>query len=358
MRASTIWFWGLLAFACVCIGCIFVCRPIIESDLRNRANEALSGSALREAWQATFAGRDATLIGQSQPPGQSKSDEESTAVTIVGKVFGVRSVVGVTYPPSESSQATASFFVAKEGEGARFGGIFPDEATRNRALRSVRESGLGLGKIIDTSAVNPDLDPSSYDPSWMNFALALVRERLRYISEGSVSVARGYITLGGVVTSVAERERIGREVIQILPVSLFLVNKLRVEGATAEGGSSQEQAALDALAQQMSRDGSAALFDPGGSTVKPSASGYLDRLAEYLRRHPQVQIELGVHTEDRGDAEGAARLTKAQAVALQGCLVDRRVAAARIVPKGYGASERVTGDAAPGARRRITLKVQ
>ena len=59
------------------------------------------------------------------------------------------------------------------------------------------------------------------------------------------------------------------------------------------------------------------LFDTGAATLKPGADLTLDRLADYLKGHPQTKVLIEGHTDSRGSDEynDALSLRRAQAVA-------------------------------------------
>lgn len=69
---------------------------------------------------------------------------------------------------------------------------------------------------------------------------------------------------------------------------------------------------------------------------------YLDSvkvIADFLKRNPELKIELGVHTDHRGNAAYNKRLSEYRANALKELLVEEfNIRPERIIPKGYGES--------------------
>jgi outer membrane protein OmpA-like peptidoglycan-associated protein len=67
----------------------------------------------------------------------------------------------------------------------------------------------------------------------------------------------------------------------------------------------------------------------------------LDSLVRFLNQNPSVKIELGVHTDFRGDDKLNLALSKKRAGTLRGFLVDRGIAPARIKAIGFGETKPV-----------------
>ena len=84
----------------------------------------------------------------------------------------------------------------------------------------------------------------------------------------------------------------------------------------------------------------------------------LDRLAEALKRHPSLRLEVGGHTDAVGKDEDNLVLSERRAKAVYDYLVGRGVDAARLTYRGYGESRPIAPNDTPEGRarnRRTTL---
>lgn len=77
-------------------------------------------------------------------------------------------------------------------------------------------------------------------------------------------------------------------------------------------------------------------FDLSKSTLRPESFVELDKLVEYLQKNPTLSIELGGHTDTRGDAKENQILSEARAKSVYTYLIDKGIAKERLAYKGYG----------------------
>ena len=86
------------------------------------------------------------------------------------------------------------------------------------------------------------------------------------------------------------------------------------------------------------------MFDAGSSTLAPKEIGWFERLAEYLKKRPNLYMEIIGYTDNRGDSTVNKRLSEARANAVKSYLVGRGVAAARIKAFGKGADKPIASN--------------
>jgi OOP family OmpA-OmpF porin len=78
------------------------------------------------------------------------------------------------------------------------------------------------------------------------------------------------------------------------------------------------------------------LFDDGAASIRSVSHPLLDAVAELLREHPSVKLEVQGHTDSQGaDADNLA-LSQARAEAVARYLVLKGISASRLTAKGYG----------------------
>ena len=99
-------------------------------------------------------------------------------------------------------------------------------------------------------------------------------------------------------------------------------------------------------------DPSDATFAFASSDLKPASLAILRRIADSLRVHEAVRVEIGGHTDSTGPHEYNVRLSLARAQAVQRTLVQRGIDASRLVVQGYGPDRPVTSNATREGRAR------
>jgi outer membrane protein OmpA-like peptidoglycan-associated protein len=78
-------------------------------------------------------------------------------------------------------------------------------------------------------------------------------------------------------------------------------------------------------------------FDYDKATIKPESSPVLDSIAALIRDHPELRsIRVEGHTDNRGSAAYNRDLSRRRAASVVRALVQRGIAADRLVAEGYG----------------------
>ena len=99
-------------------------------------------------------------------------------------------------------------------------------------------------------------------------------------------------------------------------------------------------------------------FQTGKATLLPASQGTLDQVAHSLIDNPDVNVEVGGHTDNVGSEAANLRLSQARAEAVRQYLIGKGVPADRITAKGYGESNPVGNNATAAGRaanRRVEL---
>lgn len=90
-------------------------------------------------------------------------------------------------------------------------------------------------------------------------------------------------------------------------------------------------------------------FDKGKYNIRTDAAVELDKIVSILNEYPNMEIELGSHTDCRGSAQSNATLSAKRAEASATYIKKRISNPERISSKGYGESQLVNGCACEGA---------
>jgi outer membrane protein OmpA-like peptidoglycan-associated protein len=93
------------------------------------------------------------------------------------------------------------------------------------------------------------------------------------------------------------------------------------------------------------------LFDIGAATLKPGADLSLDRLATYLKDHPQTKAEIEGHTDSTGSEEYNEALSQRRADAVARALVARGVSPDSLNTIGRGEAYPIATNATAAGRQ-------
>ncbi|WP_448518326.1 OmpA family protein [Rhodoflexus sp.] len=101
-------------------------------------------------------------------------------------------------------------------------------------------------------------------------------------------------------------------------------------------------------------------FASNSSELSPNAYKTLEKLAKLLLVKPNIIVEIGAHTDDRGDEEMNLQLSQQRAESVVRYLLDAGVPSKQLKPKGYGESSPVvpnTTDLNRKKNRRVEFKL-
>ncbi|RZK75839.1 MAG: flagellar motor protein MotB, partial [Pedobacter sp.] len=77
-------------------------------------------------------------------------------------------------------------------------------------------------------------------------------------------------------------------------------------------------------------------YDFDKFNIRPDAALELDKLVETLKENPTIWIELGSHTDSRGNDAYNQKLSQNRATAAVNYIISKGIAKERITAKGYG----------------------
>lgn len=93
------------------------------------------------------------------------------------------------------------------------------------------------------------------------------------------------------------------------------------------------------------------LFDAGQSSLKPSASFNIDKIADYMRKYPDRTANVEGHTDSMGADETNLELSRERALSVRSALIQRGIASSRISTLGYGETAPVADNNSPAGRQ-------
>jgi OmpA-OmpF porin, OOP family len=94
----------------------------------------------------------------------------------------------------------------------------------------------------------------------------------------------------------------------------------------------------------------AILFDVNKSTIKEESFSFIIELAEWLKKNPGVNLEIGGHTDSEGDELTNLKLSQGRADEVKKQLIERGVFMKRLTTKGLGATQPLQSNATAEGR--------
>ena len=85
-------------------------------------------------------------------------------------------------------------------------------------------------------------------------------------------------------------------------------------------------------------------FDLGKATLRPESFIELNKLVAFLQENAKIKIEIGGHTDTRGDDKENLALSNERAKSVYTYLVGKGIVAERLTFKGYGESKTIISD--------------
>jgi outer membrane protein OmpA-like peptidoglycan-associated protein/tetratricopeptide (TPR) repeat protein len=106
-------------------------------------------------------------------------------------------------------------------------------------------------------------------------------------------------------------------------------------------------------------------YDSNKALIRKDAARELDKLAATLQKFPTMVIELGSHTDSKGEAQDNVNLSEKRAQAAVDYIAKKGIERSRMLAKGYGESDLVNGctdgvsctEAEHQKNRRTTVKI-
>ena len=101
-------------------------------------------------------------------------------------------------------------------------------------------------------------------------------------------------------------------------------------------------------------------FKADSAEIPASGKAVLDEVANFLKEHPTIRIEVGGHTNNRCDTPFCNKLSERRAKAVADALIRRGIDPARITYKGYGKTRPVATNTTREGRKknqRVEIKI-
>ena len=80
-------------------------------------------------------------------------------------------------------------------------------------------------------------------------------------------------------------------------------------------------------------------YDLDKADIRPDAAEELDKIVQFLSDNPQMNLELGAHTDARASGAYNLKLSQRRAESAVKYIIQRGISNDRIQPKGYGETQ-------------------
>lgn len=169
---------------------------------------------------------------------------------------------------------------------------------------------------------------------------AAQREHLLYLASQHIDIAR----------TVAERAGLERQ------IKTLASERERLQLAAREQELQQLRSELAALEARRTDRGllvtlDEVFFETGKANIATGTESTLDKLATFMRDHPDQEVVIEGHTDSRGPEEYNRDLSQRRAEAVKQAMVARGVQSDRLVTRGYGESRPVASNENAGGRQ-------
>jgi len=101
-------------------------------------------------------------------------------------------------------------------------------------------------------------------------------------------------------------------------------------------------------------------FELNSATLAASSQRVLDDVADGLRKHPRLRVELQGHTDSSGSDQYNMRLSQKRAESVKNYLLQQGVPSTQLISKGYGESQPIADNTSAEGRahnRRVVMNV-
>jgi len=99
-------------------------------------------------------------------------------------------------------------------------------------------------------------------------------------------------------------------------------------------------------------------FDFGTSVLSPTSDQILTDLLEVLKANPSMRVEIGGHTDNRGNKDANVWLSQRRSESVMKWLVNRGVPADRLSAKGYGSSQPIASNDDEESGRELNRRIE
>ncbi len=220
-------------------------------------------------------------------------------------------------------------------------GVVPDEASKAKLI--TRLKGLYGNRVVDQLAVGNVVAP----PNWTTHVEKILDDNLKNISQGQINVSGTTVNLRGQIGNEALRQKL------VTNIAANLTSSYNIKDALTIMTSAQTD--LNATLA-----GRIIEFDSGSANIRDSSKKILDEIAQRIVSLGAKTVEVIGHTDNQGNPSNNLILSRARAEAVKVYLIQKGIAAEKIVTNGLGDAQPVADNETAEGRtrnRRIEFRI-
>ena len=331
-------------------GTVYFRRGPIEQDLTAHVKAALNRPEFSNV-AVSFDGREGTLSGSVD-----SQDLKEEAEKLAHEYWGVRTIdnqLEVTAVSKSEAPAPETAVLKGFQLGNKFvlTGTVPDDFTRSRLIQQAEEA-FGNGNVENQLSVRTGLRmPAGFDKDYTQFLGAGRSKAIGFAIENDA------FTLKDAVPDELAKYRQDEDTSsKMVSVQEKVGVKVAALGSPKATGSADLQRQLDKFFKL-----NVVEFGTASAALTEASKKTLDQAAGMLTRFPEKRVEVQGHTDTIGQPDANMQLSDARAYAVYQYLIEKGVAADRLLAKGYGDRQPIADNSTKEGRqrnRRVVFQVQ
>ncbi len=223
-------------------------------------------------------------------------------------------------------------------------GTLPDPSAKAQLLSRAREL-YGDGNFVEQLKISPQTGFPQAD--WLTSALALLPLANQVNNEGGIALEGNILTVRGLVERDEQRAKLISDANKAAGGGINVADKVIVKGQVSSAQATDLQTKLNqALA------GKIVEFDTSSDVLTGPGKAVLDEMAQALGAVPGIPVEIGGHTDARGNAALNESLSQRRARTCVRYLAEKGVDAKRLTATGYGSSKPIADNNTPDGQQR------
>jgi OmpA-OmpF porin, OOP family len=223
-------------------------------------------------------------------------------------------------------------------------GTLPDESAKAQLLARAKEL-YGDGNFMDNVKVSNQTAFPTGD--WLGSALALLPFASRMNNEGGFALDGKTVTVRGLVETDDTKSKLIADTVSAVGKDVRVEDKIMVRGKITAAQASDFQARLNQMLV-----GKIVEFDTNSDLLTDKGKAVLDEMVKVLGEVPGVPVEIGGHTDSRGNAGLNQNLSQRRARSCLQYLVQKGVDARRLSSNGYGSLKPIADNNTPEGQQR------
>ncbi|MEO1143516.1 MAG: OmpA family protein, partial [Pseudomonadota bacterium] len=295
-----------------------------------------------EAGQGNIIGNVASISGKAA----SKTiSEEIEKAFLDGLPEGFTGQTNIVFPEPKPEVPIADPFiwsVRKTDEGITASGNAVSEEERQTLIEDLKKS-FNVSEVEDIQTIAAG-KPENFDS-----VRTLLIQQLKLLKSGEAVISGNEVNMEGSIRNNNLLSLVERALASKMPEGYNVrLNITAPETTVIKGTDIEFKPRVDEETCQRliveAIAGRKILFETNRAIIQPNSQSILDDIIKAAQECPDVRIEIGGHTDDRGRDEFNLELSEARADAVLEYMANNGVEGSRLEAKGYGETSPVASN--------------